>query len=869
MSGMGTKSPKTFAAFALAALSIWAVAGVAAAPAARAGAPARQIAIGMSMLPDKDLNALDQLTASIGGRAPALWSVWSSWGIPNGAFDAPFFDGLRQRNVVPLVIWQPDDPSNPSDPRFAYSRIAAGDWDTYLRDYATAAKAWGGTVIMRFAHEFDGTWFPWGMGRFDNTPATFVAAWQHIVDIFRGPGGVGADNVKFLWSPYGASAPHWPGDAYVDYVGFTRFNWGPPKTSTWRPLKDLLTSAVNNMTAITSKPIIVAETGSSNWSAGNKAAWIRDGYAAAYDNFPSIKAIMYFNITVTGYDWRLTNPPAALQAYADVAADPRFQGSMTTSTVPSGPVVYAKDLFNRTVVNSWGSPPIGGAYTLQSTAANYDVTNGVGTISVGAGSTRSAILTGATARDMDLSFRVATNKIGVGGAQSAYGVARRINATNEYRIRLRMPTNGNALVQAMALVGNVETALGTEVRMPGKHVANAYIRVRAEISGSSPTTIKIRAWPDGTTEPTTWLYSITNSAGALQGAGAVGLRAYVAGATTNGPVLYSFDDFRASDLGGPVPNRAPSATVSLSPSSPTTDQTLTASVSASDPDGNPVSLHYVWKTNGAVRRTLDTGAATDTFDLSGAGNGDPGDTVSVEVTPSDGTLSGATASSSRTVAIPGSVVVYADDAFNRTAVNAWGSANTGGAYTVQSTAADYDVASDVGTMVLAAGGNRSAVLLGASPQDVDLSFRVATDKIAVGGNQFVYGLARRVSATSEYRIKLRLPPNGGVLVQASSVTGNVETALGGEVLVAGLNHAPGSFIRVRAQVVGGNPTTINIRAWVDGTPEPGSWQYSITDSTAGLQAPGPVGLRAYISSATTNGPVLFSFDDLRATSVGP
>jgi hypothetical protein len=265
---------------------------------------------------------------------------------------------------------------------------------------------------------------------------------------------------------------------------------------------------------------------------------------------------------------------------------------------------------------------------------------------------------------------------------------------------------------------------------------------------------------------------------------------------------------------------------------------------------------------------LDTTAWSESLDLALPGNGDTGDTVSVEVTPSDGSLSGPIVTAAVNVAPPTSgVVVYADDAFNRTATNSWSSAGTGGAYTLLSTAADYDVAGNVGTILLAAGANRSAVLLGASALDVELSFRFATDRLAVGGNQFVYGVARRVSTSSEYRIKVRLPVNGQVLVQASSVTANAETALGAEVLVPGLSHTAGGFIRVRAQVSGTNPTTLRIRAWADGTVEPTTWQYSVTNSTAGLQAPGPVGVRAYMSSAITNGPALFTFDDFRATNL--
>ena len=174
----------------------------------------------------------------------------------------------------------------------------------------------------------------------------------------------------------------------------------------------------------------------------------------------------------------------------------------------------------------------------------------------------------------------------------------------------------------------------------------------------------------------------------------------------------------------------------------------------------------------------------------------------------------------------------------------------------------------MGTITLTApGANRAAVLASVSAQDVDLSFRVATNKLAAGSNQYLYGIARRVSATNAYRVKLRIATNGQVFVHASSVINNVETAIGGEVLVPGLTHTPGSFIRLRAQLSGTNPTTIRVRAWADGSTEPSTWPYTQTNSVASLQAAGGAGLQAYLSSATTNAPVIVTFDDFLVTSI--
>ena len=96
---------------------------------------------------------------------------------------------------------------------------------------------------------------------------------------------------------------------------------------------------------------------------------------------------------------------------------------------------------------------------------------------------------------------------------------------------------------------------------------------------------------------------------------------------------------------------APTATVSLDNKSPTTKDTLTATATKSSVDGDSVSLTFIWKVNGVKVRTFTSDTVlTDTLDLDVAGNGDRGDVVTVEVTPAEGTISGATVSDSATVA---------------------------------------------------------------------------------------------------------------------------------------------------------------------------------------------------------------------------
>src|SRR5205823_906059 len=74
-------------------------------------------------------------------------------------------------------------------------------------------------------------------------------------------------------------------------------------------------------------------------------------------------------------------------------------------------------------------------------------------------------------------------------------------------------------------------------------------------------------------------------------------------------------------------------TVAISPSSPTTNQTLTATPSGfSDADGDGLTYHYQWYKNG----TAVAGATGSSYDLPQANAGERGDTIKVEVYASDG-----------------------------------------------------------------------------------------------------------------------------------------------------------------------------------------------------------------------------------------
>ena len=207
----------------------------------------------------------------------------------------------------------------------------------------------------------------------------------------------------------------------------------------------------------------------------------------------------------------------------------------------------------------------------------------------------------------------------------------------------------------------------------------------------------------------------------------------------------------------------------------------------------------------------------------------------------------------------------AQDTFTRTVTNSWGTADVGGPWTVVAgAAANFDVDGARGTVATPGGSQQQVAHLGqVSVRDVDL--RVALtfpDAPTASGNFFGYLLLRRQANGSYYRVGLYVTPGGKVFIRGQTDAGanlfpDVDT---------GLSFAAGDTFLLRVQAEGASPTTIRARAWEQGTAEPASWQATATDSTAGLQQAGSVGIRTVNLSSTAT---TLRFDDLLGKQLQP
>lgn len=234
------------------------------------------------------------------GAKPDVVMYYSGWYVP---FPMKFATTVADEGAAPLVQMDPDG--------VKISSIASGQYDGYLSAFAEAVRSYGHPVILSFGHEMNGDWYSWGYRH--TSPAVFVAAWRHIVRLFR---ALGADNVTWLWTvnviddtSHGKiprPTQWWPGSSYVNWVGidgyYLKSNWK------FAPLFGPTISAVR---ALTLDPILIAETGAV--TTADQPAKIADLFAGVH--LYGLLGFVWFDSTNTiGQDFGI-NSPASIAAF--------------------------------------------------------------------------------------------------------------------------------------------------------------------------------------------------------------------------------------------------------------------------------------------------------------------------------------------------------------------------------------------------------------------------------------------------------------------------------------------------------------------------------------------------------------------------
>jgi hypothetical protein len=272
--------------------------------------------------------------ASLVGRMPAIVMWYQDWGTPGvNTFDPARMEAVTSRGSTPMVTWDPWAwNAGPEQPLYAPSRIASGSFDPYIREWARAARSWGKRLYLRFAHEMNASYYPWGVGNNGNTAEDFVNAWRRVVDIFRQEG---ATEVRWVWAPnvaFSGTAPFhsvYPGRSYVDVIGVDGYNWGTSVSwHRWQSFTGVFAKSYDALAKLdTRKPMMIAETASAE-EGGDKAAWIRSAFFTELPSrFPRITAVVWFHERKETA-WEVNSSAASLSTFREVVADRSYHGRL-------------------------------------------------------------------------------------------------------------------------------------------------------------------------------------------------------------------------------------------------------------------------------------------------------------------------------------------------------------------------------------------------------------------------------------------------------------------------------------------------------------------------------------------------------------
>lgn len=338
---------------AITALGIIAAILVAASP---VDAGVRRVALGVWIPDGNRTPAVYKQFGNEVGRQPAVVNMSVQWGDPDLKwFPRAQADAVHANGSRVMITWTPTiNPIAKETGKYArFRNIVKGKHDKYIKKFARQIKSYGKPVWLRPFHEINASFFPWtkGWGKFynpktgvrdiknDNNPKKYKKAWQRVYNLFQ---KVGAKNAKFLWTvakesckgcnPYKVWRPKTQQQYFM--AGFSTFNWGGFNGRPFASFVQGMKQPMKNFKQFNSKPIIVAELGTTHLtspSGETKSDWLTAGYPAVRSRYPKVKAVIYQHVSNHGAahghpSWDLDDPKGSINAYKNLLKNKKFQG---------------------------------------------------------------------------------------------------------------------------------------------------------------------------------------------------------------------------------------------------------------------------------------------------------------------------------------------------------------------------------------------------------------------------------------------------------------------------------------------------------------------------------------------------------------
>ena len=245
------------------------------------------------------------------------------------SFPGQFPDQHEQelgKNRILFFSWQARVSSSRTD--LSWRDIANGMYDSdFVVPAAQRIKSYGKQLFVAFDAEFD-------THKTKGTMSDYVAAYRHIHDTFRRQG---VTNVVWAWVSSGYTGAGngdrinagYPGDNYVDWVGFDPYNFYRCNTSAWKSFEQTIGPKYDWFIdqGYSDKPFVLSEYGTQfdSQSVQRSTDWHRD-IPAVLGAYPNLKALIRFDANGTFGPNRcnlfIDNGPGMLDSFNDAGRHP-------------------------------------------------------------------------------------------------------------------------------------------------------------------------------------------------------------------------------------------------------------------------------------------------------------------------------------------------------------------------------------------------------------------------------------------------------------------------------------------------------------------------------------------------------------------
>ena len=294
------------------------------------------------------LTAFERLT----GKPLAVIACGNFWG--DQAFPDKTVRIISGYGAVPLLFWSPwDKPYEEGEKagRFGLRDILAGKRDTYIDNWADAARRYGKPLLVAWGLEMNGTWFPWSgyfygrgkvLGHRDGHtlyegPELYKRAYRYVVDRVRARKatnilwGFHVNNFSSPNAPWNRISNYYPGPEYVDWLGLSVYG-KMERSEGWAKFGDMIGAPYAEICALDPvKPVFIAEWGVGEYPPGDKAGFIATALRELPTKYQRVRLAVYWHERWENKDGsfsnlRVNSSPEALEAYRTGIASPLWIG---------------------------------------------------------------------------------------------------------------------------------------------------------------------------------------------------------------------------------------------------------------------------------------------------------------------------------------------------------------------------------------------------------------------------------------------------------------------------------------------------------------------------------------------------------------